>query len=134
MKISELIGHQIEFETTRVGNGPVVTQTLWEYNKTPGFRINRLQQEVDELKMAEDLGEGDFKRLVEATDIVIFTAGIMGEICVRNGWPLKYVDILLRDKMAQNMKKYTEENFAGRTVEEGLIYSREQWNKQGGSS
>ena len=137
MKISELVGHQIEFETTRVGNSPVggmLSQTLWEHNSYPGNRVRRLQQEVDELKIADDLDLGDFRKLAEAADIIIFTSGIMAELCVKNGWPLTYADLIIRDKMKQNFQKYTEANFVGKTVAEGLIYSREKWVNEGGSS
>lgn len=121
MRISELLSEQLWFDTTRQGTDG----SLWENQNTPPEQAERLSLEVEEY-----LAETDpQKRMGEAIDVLIFATKMIMHDAVRLGISFEKVEATIAAKMARNQVKYKEENFAGKTIVEGLQYSRDTWNE-----
>ena len=122
MNVAEIISQQIYFENTRQG----VDKTWWQQNSDLQHTIRRTQEEFVELQEAQNPRD----QLEEAVDVMIMMGSYIAHICVANGISVSEADKLLEDKLMNNEKKYKSEHFAGKTLTEGIVYSRQAWQKR----
>lgn len=112
-----LMRQQQQFEQGIVG-----TDGSLESFNTPEFAVTRgIIGEGQETLEAIESGDLEAAK-VEAVDVLIFLCTLFNHL---NMTPDE-VEQLARIKMDINFKKYAPENFQGRTIQEGIIYSREQ--------
>lgn len=111
---------QLKFETERVGTDG----TLWdvntlEYGLTRGV-IGEAQEALEEVR------NGNIDRAAEEViDILIF----LGSILVHLGMDATSILNALCHKIEAMQNKYRKEHFQNRTVKEGLLFSREVYEK-----
>lgn len=122
MRIGELLSDQLWFDTTRQGTDGA----LWDVQNKPEELADRLRMEVSEYTEEPD----PRKRMVEAVDVLIFAAKMIMHDAVRQGISFEEVEATIAAKMARNQVKYAEENFAYRTIADGLQHSRDIWDEQ----
>ena len=116
MSSAELIREQWFFEDPR---------GLTEWN-TYGSRMDRLQEEVDETKVALD-EESRMAFFMEIADVIIFSHSILGAICRELDIEPEAVDHLIMAKVHQNQEKYPERLFINNSPEEAIRIAREEW-------
>jgi len=127
--LQELMERQINWEVTRAEqkeDDPKSSESIWELNKDKDFAQNRLMDEVKEWMEASGMNEVE-----EAVDILIYVLGLVAHTAVRNGVGFEEMEMAF-EKMKSTEKKYSVENFANRTLKEGIIFSREEWAKSKG--
>jgi hypothetical protein len=61
----------------------------------------------------------------EVADIFIFFASVLLHMNIH---PAEFMRIVIA-KMEKNHEKYRKENFQGKTIAEGLQYSRDKWDR-----
>ena len=114
-----LMAHQKDFEQSRVGTDG----TLEDFN-TPEYALIRgVIGEAQEALEALAHGTLDHTK-VESVDILIFLCTLFNHL----GMTADEVEELAREKMEHNYTKYDASHFENRTIQEGIIYSREVWN------
>lgn len=121
VELTNLINAQRVFERDRIGTDG----TLEEYNTAEFMIVRGLIGESVELYDAMRAGTR-LEQLGELADILIFTTGIMGLVGITS----EELNEAVVAKMERNEVKYKPEYFEGRTVREGLAYSRQQWAKR----
>lgn len=127
MKDTDFIGEQIWFETTRLAKDG---QSLWEYNHDLSFLVERIAIELLEAHQAIKDGQSPRDITMEFLDVDIFLDSAKAHLAAMFGYSIEDIERMKAEKMNRNYEKYTEQNFAqSETPREGIIYSREKWNK-----
>ena len=126
------------FESQRIGtDGTLYDHNTLEHGITRGIigEAQEALEELRELKIAEVLTPDDEELLtqirerlqMEIIDVQIFIASVM----IHAGLTAPEVVEKVVIKMRRNNEKYRTENFEGRTVADGLEYSRELAQRSG---
>ena len=112
---------QLKFETERVGvDGSLWDMNTLEYGLTRGI-IGEAQEALEEVKA------GNIEKATEEViDVVIF----LGSILVHLGIDATTILTTLVHKIEKMQEKYKLEHFNGRTVRDGMSFSREIYNSQ----
>jgi len=132
-----LMFNQLVFELIRQGtDGTLREHNSVEHGLTRGVigEAHEALEALQELEQAERETPEDYERIealrhhlkVEISDVLIF----LGSVLSHAGMSLEEVIEIVAGKIEQNKQKYHPDNFYGHTVEEALIFSREEWNKK----
>lgn len=128
-----LMTQQLLFELSIVGtDGSLLSHNTLEHGLTRGV-IGEAQEALEALTLMKEtevftpdqtelLTELEHHLKVELCDILVF----LGSVFVHAGMSPTEVMELTMEKMEQNGKKYASSNFAGRTIDQGIKYSRDR--------
>jgi hypothetical protein len=131
--LADLMSEQLIFEHTRKGtDGSLWQKNTVEYGLRRGV-IGEAEEALEELQNlhelhiltpdAEELIKATHDKLVlELVDVFIFLSSIFNHA----GLTADQVMELTRGKVAKNFSKYEQSNFEGKTIAEGLQYSRDK--------
>lgn len=122
-ELSDLQSSQIEFDCTRVGKD----SSLWEHHDRPENYIPRLKDELLEFEEAIQNADCPRHQMEELADTLIFLTDIAAHLSVKHGLPITTLSEVIADKIRVRDEKYTIDNFANRTIEEGIAHSRTIW-------
>lgn len=116
--LTGLMAAQKLFETQIEGTDG----TLWDHN-TPEYALTRgIIGEAQECLEEIRLGNHQYAR-EEAIDILIFLGSLFNHL----GLDSDTVSQMAQEKMERNFQKYHVDNFRGRTIDEGIRFSRRNW-------
>jgi hypothetical protein len=131
-----LIFQQIMFECGLIAtDGSLYDHNTLEHGLTRGVggetteALEKLQ-EIREIEVLTPDQEELLKKLYkefyeEVADIFIFFASVLLHMNIH---PAEFMRIVIA-KMEKNHEKYRKENFQGKTIAEGLQYSRDKWDR-----
>ncbi len=131
-----LMTQQLLFELSIVGtDGSLLSHNTLEHGLTRGV-IGEAQEALEALTILKEtevftpdqtelLTELEHHLKVEIIDILIF----LGSVFVHAGMSPQEVMELAMEKMDHNGKKYAPSNFSGKTIDEGIKYSRSKHDR-----
>ncbi len=131
-----LMTQQLLFELSIVGtDGSLLSHNTLEHGLTRGV-IGEAQEALEALKLLKEtevftpdqtelLTELEHHLKVELCDILVF----LGSVFVHAGMSPQEVMELTMEKMQSNERKYDPSNFTGKTISEGIKYSRSKHDR-----